>query len=386
MHGGHLKCVRTALSTLWRKGALGIAPPAAQLRRMPQGSARSLGQAGARHLMRSARRRRSHACVLCLDNHVACHHSPSAACAARTSRSAASAATMVPARRVPSDRLRRHAPPLIALRHLVAQRPSPRRNRCRRVGAAKRRGVRRGRAERSAASLRRLHRRFTSRTTCSGQRGAHSRQQTACGRRHAVSDMRHAADGTRADRSTARRATCSLWHARSHSECAEHAVAHASATARRRRCVRSAHAAVASSAPHRSAAQSVERIGQHTAATAHVPAVCCRATAPPTSTAGHARTPSLRRLLSNRSFQRAPSSCPPCWFAASVVCLFVRCVGGLFVCSLRRWFVCLFAASVVCLFAYCVGGLFVCPLRRWFVCLSAASVVCLFVGCAADIR
>ena len=48
-------------------------------RRMLHGSARSLGQAGARHLMRSARRRRSHACVLCLDNHVACRRSPSAA-------------------------------------------------------------------------------------------------------------------------------------------------------------------------------------------------------------------------------------------------------------------------------------------------------------------
>ena len=46
---------------------------------MPNGSARSLGQAGARHLRLSARRRRSHACVLCLDNHVACRRSPPAA-------------------------------------------------------------------------------------------------------------------------------------------------------------------------------------------------------------------------------------------------------------------------------------------------------------------
>ena len=201
MHGGRLSvCARCSLWLVCVRHC--PARGTAALRRMLHGSARSLGQAGARHSMRSARRRRSHACVLCLDNHVACRRSPPAACAARTSRSAASGAAMAPARRGPSDRLRRHVTSVAATslpslpRHFMAQRPSPRRNRCRRrIGAAKRRGVRRGRADRSATA-----RGFAAGdmqlTADNRAHAAHSMQQTptTCNGQHAADDMQLTAD------------------------------------------------------------------------------------------------------------------------------------------------------------------------------------------------
>ena len=43
-------------------------------------------------------------------------------------------------------------------------------------------------------------------------------------------------------------------------------------------------------------------------------------------------------------------------------------------------------ASVVCLLVRCVGGLFVCPLRRWFVCLSEAPLTSGSLWSATSLR
>jgi hypothetical protein len=82
-------CMRTALSTLWRKGALGIAPPAALPRCAACCTTAHAASGRLAHAIRCGRHADG-APMPASDNRVACHHSPSAACAARTSRSAAS--------------------------------------------------------------------------------------------------------------------------------------------------------------------------------------------------------------------------------------------------------------------------------------------------------